>query len=1751
MHRSDIRRSRLSSDSCSSSRGSCLAPGTHLPRRALPCASPQATRPHFEGGLEGQLSEEFHHFPSRPLSHTGACPERAQFTGSGGTADGTPRGAKLDEDTASQKPLTEARQPASAEAPDSRPAGVAGDPRKGLRPGQARTAPTGSRAPAPSPLPPLSPRGSPSSGGSSHRPAAAPGLAALHDRLPEPQCPGSRHPRPRRPSAPSAHRARPGRPRRTGPRSLLRPPHRAPQPCIRPIALGPARRPPRPAVPGLPFPFPQPRALPAASPWCPGPAPHSPGLRPPPRPVPSGGAPPALGAVPRRCPPLSPLAWRGGRARRAPCPSRCRCQSRCRSRSGLSPASWRPRARRADGTGRAALPPLPAQRRLYPPRAAPMGAPAASCRNEPKSGAEKLPRGALRPSGRLGQAPGEGSGWQGMQRAPSTRPSGHTTRRQRSGGAKMRVQRQHPQGHSHRHPGRMAWHSLVLLPFLLATVSGNTVPILNSTIFYVPEDLQLGQFAFQLEAYDLDNDPLTYQIDGTDAFYFTVDSQTGRVTLRNSLDRELQARLTITARVWDGVNNEVSKKVTIIVEDRNDNAPVFQHLPYNAVIPENTIVHSIIYTVFANDSDTGNASRVSYSIQEVIPDNMNNLQLFYILTNGSLVLNGSLDYAKNTFYQIKILAQDGGGWLHNEWIIQNSSTYLSLTITDVPNLDPRFLNEPYSGSVPENCDLGTVVLTVTAMDQDTGVNDNISYIITNANVPFAINNTTGTITVSEPLDREQLPSDEVLLNVTAHEEHPDIYGKKAQTSTLVTILVTDVNDNKPQFYNCSLSSCNFSASAQNNFTGNIIEHSSTRLPVSNLNIVAYDPDKGINSNFELSLQGPNANAFTVFPTTIAGAGEVQILVQNSSLVDYEISHVMVVQIIANDTGNPTDCCSTATVTIDLIDSNDHIPEFPQSTYNLSVMENSPDGTVISPNITAYDPDSGVLGQITYQLLPENIRNVFMVNATTGALLVHNGSLLDRETRSIYYANLQAKDGGGLVGTTVLEITVLDANDMAPVVIGSYFISVEEGQNVSTQIQAIDNDMPDSLNSKLGFMILPGLFSNNFTINADTGEMHSTEPLDREALEDEHGQMVVTVMVYDHGKPPLNTTVNVTITVGDLNDNIPVFLNQSYEFSVFEDSPESFVGEVKATDADRTEINSRISFLIERGSGSSNFLIHSTRLGPGNYSGRLFVDSEMSLDYDTLQQKFFILTVLAENTAADNAGDKANVSVTVHILDVNDESPTILPGSLQDVSVAENGTQQGLIHTLNAFDPDTNHSLVFEELAVACFKGDSSAGDVCWDWFVLAPNGSVLVNSSDIDYEVCDRVLLTLRVEDLYTEKGNRYSQNETLRIIITDVNDNAPVFEAISETFVVVPEISPVELQVATVKATDADSGLGGTITFSIVSVVLVEDSGVSRPFENLFGVSTTPDKGAYIGIIRVASNLDESLKGQYKVTVEAEDGEEPVHRAQTVLSIFTVDQSYRIRLQFLTTVEEVQSNSENIKLVLTTVTKAAVYVVAIRSVEDNRDTHVDAKSVMEAYFVYSNGTALDVNDLGTLIQSDPVGLAELVKLGLAVIGPGEVTKPTREMELIGIIAGLAAFLLIFILIMTLVLVLTTRSYKRKLNAMKALKVATTFNPATAQQGAGIPGTNQYNAEGANPMLNRPLDPSHDLGFHEDSISVTSMNSLDENTVNAPADDNFEVEQVKMRPTDPTDKEVLVAALNLKEPTKTAYLNTTFTTTDL
>jgi hypothetical protein len=78
----------------------------------------------------------------------------------------------------------------------------------------------------------------------------------------------------------------------------------------------------------------------------------------------------------------------------------------------------------------------------------------------------------------------------------------------------------------------------------------------------------------------------------------------------------------------------------------------------------------------------------------------------------------------------------------------------------------------------------------------------------------------------------------------ATEKNLNIYGQEAKASMWVTIRVTDVNDHKPEFYNCSLPGCSFSPQeAQVNFIGYVDEHASARISIDGLTMVAYDPDQ--------------------------------------------------------------------------------------------------------------------------------------------------------------------------------------------------------------------------------------------------------------------------------------------------------------------------------------------------------------------------------------------------------------------------------------------------------------------------------------------------------------------------------------------------------------------------------------------------------------------------------------------------------------------------------------------------------------------------------------------------------------------------------------------------------------------------------------------------------------------------------------------------------------------------------------------
>ncbi|GCB74016.1 hypothetical protein scyTo_0003100 [Scyliorhinus torazame] len=1017
---------------------------------------------------------------------------------------------------------------------------------------------------------------------------------------------------------------------------------------------------------------------------------------------------------------------------------------------------------------------------------------------------------------------------------------------------------------------------LVLSLFLKASAQSTPEFASNMSVVYVAEDTMKGAEAYKLLAFDKDNDLLTYSMSGADSIFFKLNETTGIVTVARTLDRETRAILQVTIGVTDGSNpNEMEQ--TIILEDANDNPPVFLSASYTGSVYENETEGATLFTVKAVDSDLGAAGAVRYKIVEVLPGAPT---LFGIQQNGSVILNGTLSYAeKSTYYQLKIEASDHGGMYLGKYVIRKNFAFAFINVEDVPDRNPIFLNIPYQTTVPENSSVGTTVFQVLATDGDQGIKDEITYSIqrqTNSSKLqhlFNIDARSGDIYVSGFLNREELLdfNTVVELQVTAKEQHLDINGAVASAVTSVSITVTDINDNTPAFYNCNLDFCNFTEGAKvNSFKTSIPEHISAGVPIESLTIVARDPDQGMNGTFILFLHGEGASIFTVHPQDIKNMGMVQIIVRNSSAIDYEQRH-----------------------DINITDENDNSPVFTKSVYNASVVEH-----------------------------------------TLGA----------------------------------------------------------------------------------------------------------------------------------------------------------------------------FVTLVKASDNDATEINNRVIYRIETGS-TGTFLIRTmliNKIDPKQYQGNITVDPTIALDYDK-GPKSYTLGISASDSGFPSKS--ASATVYVSVLDMNDETPVLDPDSLKDLDVMENNTQLGIVRNITASDIDTNHSLIYQLVSVVCLKSkiiDARPNAPCRYWFGLYDNGSLYVNeSSVIDYEVYDQADITIRVTDLYTEKNNP-STTGKLTINIVDVNDNVPVFLAFERVSVIVPELAPISAEVATVKASDNDTGKNAEINFVVTKVLFIFSDGQENKLPDVFEASrATLVGGEYTATIKIKSSLDKTLRGQYKVTIEARDGGKPTLSATRDLNLITVDESYKTRLEFGVTPDEVQRNMNEIIAILREATYSNPYVAGVNAVSNEKVQRLarnTAKAIMEVYFVYNNGTAIPPENINSILQFNPEAVKELIDIGLLNIKePAEPIDTARP--LLFTIGGLVAAFILLVAIMITIVVCSRQSYERKIKSITAMNTAKTITVDALQNGPVVPGTNKYTSEGANPVWNTNIEVSADLGFEDANSDRVSINSLDVNIV--------------------------------------------------
>ncbi|KAG7518702.1 protocadherin gamma-A11-like [Solea senegalensis] len=533
-----------------------------------------------------------------------------------------------------------------------------------------------------------------------------------------------------------------------------------------------------------------------------------------------------------------------------------------------------------------------------------------------------------------------------------------------------------------------------------------------------------------------------------------------------------------------------------------------------------------------------------------------------------------------------------------------------------------------SYSIPEEMNRGSVIGNVA---KDLGV-DLRTLSSRKARVDFEgtqkryceMNLNTGDVITSEKIDRESLcgkkPS--CVLKVDLVLENPLELHR-------VSLHIQDVNDNSPKFKK-NLIEMEISESSEK---GN-------RFSIEK----AHDADIGQNTIQRYSLQKNDHFILVV------DSNKVELVLENK--LDREKEKEMNLLLTALDGGSPQRS-GTVVIHVTVLDANDNDPVFSQAVYKASLPENSPPDTVVI-TVSATDADEGVNGDVTYDFghMSEDEINMFSIDPKTGRITVT--ALIDFEETSSFEMTVEAKDGLGLTSYAKVIIDVTDINDNAPVIyLKSLTNPIPESVSPGTEVGIINVQDRDSEKNKqvrcsiqqnVPFKLVPSI--KNYYSLVTTGQ------LDRELVSDYN----ITISATDEGSPPLSSSKTVQLSVADINDNPPVFEEQSYSAYVTENNkPGSTLCSVSARDPDWRQNGTVIYSLLP---GEVNGAPVSSYMSVNGDTG--VIHAVRSFDYEQLRS--FKVQVMARDNGSPPLS--SNVTVSVFISDVNDNSPQILYPALE-------------------------------------------------------------------------------------------------------------------------------------------------------------------------------------------------------------------------------------------------------------------------------------------------------------------------------------------------------------------------------------------------------------------------------------------------------------------------------------------------------
>ncbi len=582
----------------------------------------------------------------------------------------------------------------------------------------------------------------------------------------------------------------------------------------------------------------------------------------------------------------------------------------------------------------------------------------------------------------------------------------------------------------------------------------NESPVITDQMFTIPENSPNGYQAGLVIASDPDNGQmLIYTIlDGNTDNAFMINSLSGELVVANSaaINSTINPVFNLLVEVMDDGTGNLSSAATITVNVTDLNQPP-QIGNQSFSVAENSSNGQPVGTVIATDPDAGQT--LTYSI---ISGNSGNAFQINTSTGAITVNNGSvLNYEVIPSFGLIVRVQDNGpGNLY-------SQATVIITITNV-NENPVINNQAFY--IAENSSNGTQVGNVIASDPDAG--QSLTFSITGGNTSnaFAINASTGTITVnnSAALNFEAIAT--FGLTVRAQDNgQGNLYSQAT-----ISINLTDVNE----------------APVMNNQIFSIAENSGNGSSVGD--VVASDPDAGQTLSYSI-ISGNTNNAFAINSSTGA------ITVNNSAALNYELitTFGLIVKVEDNGIGILN---AQATMTINLTDVNES-PVINNQLFTLA--ENSLNGYSVG-TVIASDPDAGQ--SLTYLILSGNTGNAFQINETNGQITVNNSNALNFESITTFGLTIKVQDNGqgNLFAQATVNINLTDVNEV-PVIenqslnvnlnAGAIFHDIHVSIIPSGLIEAYDPDAGQNIT----FTIEAGNGRGIFSLDEETGELSIVDP----------------------------------------------------------------------------------------------------------------------------------------------------------------------------------------------------------------------------------------------------------------------------------------------------------------------------------------------------------------------------------------------------------------------------------------------------------------------------------------------------------------------------------------------------------------------------------------------------------------------------------------------------------------------------------